>query len=505
MRSKNSIYNILSNLFLQLIVIIYGFIVPKIIIKVFGSNVNGLLSSISQFLSYVCLLEVGIGPVIKSALYKPISSNDKNKIKNILRASEKFFKHIAIIFIIYIFILCLCYPLFTSGEFSTFYTVSLIIIISISTFAEYFFGMTYRLYLQAVQKIYIISIIQIITYVFSIIFVVILAHNGCSIQLIKLISCLMFIARPILQNLYVKKKYKINLKGTDENYKLENKWDGFIQHIAAVIHNNTDITLLTIFCNFIEVSVYSVYHLVVNGIKAIIQSFSSGIDSIFGDMIVKNEIENLNKKFNMYECIYFTICTIVFTSTIILITPFISVYTKNITDANYIRPLFGYLIVISEYIWAIKLPYSSITLAAGHFKQTRIGAWIECISNIVISIIFVKRFGLVGVTIGTIVAMLIRTIEFAIHANKYILNRNAWHSIKKMIIIGLETCMIFIFCQYIQFLSNSNYINWIVNAIVVVAISSFIVIFVNSILYKNDFKQLINILKNLFKRKKVVK
>ena len=37
----------------------------------------------------------------------------------------------------------------------------------ISTFAEYYIGMTYKLFLQASQKGYIDSIIQIITYIIN--------------------------------------------------------------------------------------------------------------------------------------------------------------------------------------------------------------------------------------------------------------------------------------------------------------------------------------------------
>ena len=76
MRKKKAIYNILSNLLLQIIIVIYGFIVPKVIITSFGSNVNGLISSITQFLAYITLLESGFGPVVKSLLYKPIAKQD---------------------------------------------------------------------------------------------------------------------------------------------------------------------------------------------------------------------------------------------------------------------------------------------------------------------------------------------------------------------------------------------------------------------------------------------
>lgn len=57
MRSKKAILNIITSLLLQVVVLICGFIVPKLIITNFGSDVNGLISSITQFLAYISLLE----------------------------------------------------------------------------------------------------------------------------------------------------------------------------------------------------------------------------------------------------------------------------------------------------------------------------------------------------------------------------------------------------------------------------------------------------------------
>ena len=98
MRSKKALTNIVTSLLQQLITIICGFIVPKLIIQNFGSDINGLISSITQFLAYITLLESGIGPVIKSVLYKPIAKKDKTTIEKILKSSEKFFKTISKIF-----------------------------------------------------------------------------------------------------------------------------------------------------------------------------------------------------------------------------------------------------------------------------------------------------------------------------------------------------------------------------------------------------------------------
>lgn len=502
MRSKKAILNIISSLMLQITILICGFIVPKVIITNFGSNVNGLVSSITQFLAYITLLEAGMGPVVKSALYGPIAKKDKKQIENILKAAEKFFRVIAAIFIVYLIVLSFVYPLIVKAEFDFMYTMSLVVIISISTLAEYYFGMVYKLYLQAEQKTYVTSVIQIIGYILNTIAVIVLVNAKANIQLVKLVGGFIFVLRPIAQNIYVKKKYNINLREADKDYQLKQKWDGLAQHIAAVVHNNTDITIVTIFSKIAEVSVYSVYMLVIRGIKSIIQAFTGGVDASFGDMIAKGEQKQLNKSFKTYELFYYTITTIAYTCTIILIVPFIAVYTFGITDANYIRPLFAILLVLAEFVWAIRLPYSSITLAAGHFKETQKGAWVEAISNIVISLILVWKYGIVGVAIGTLVAMLIRTVEFVYHTNKYILERKQSESTIRFGIIAIQLIVVALLSKLLPTYEFTNYLIWIKYACMVLILTLIVVLPINLIVYKKDVKDLLDIIKrNVFRKK----
>lgn len=503
MRSKKAFLNILTNLILQVFIFVYGFILPKIIMSKYGSNVNGLISSVTQFLAYISLLESGVGPVVKSILYEPISKKDNKKIIDILYATEKFFRTIAFIFIVYIIILTFAYPNIINSSKSTLYVSSLIIIISISIFSEYFFGMIYTIFLQANQETYVISIIQIGTYILSILAALIMAKIEVSVHLLKLSISLIFVLRPILQSVYVKKKYNINLKIANKNYVIKNKRDGLAQHIAYVVHSNTDVTVLTLFSTLSEVSVYSVYLLVVKGVKALISSFSSGLDASFGDMISKKEDDNLRNKFEIYEIIYFMICTVLFACSIVLIVPFIKIYTHNIHDANYIRPLFGILLAISECIWAVRLPYLTLSYAAGHFKETRNGAWLECILNLIISVFLVKKMGIVGVTIGTIIAMTIRTTEFIYHANSKILNVNIFKSLKKIALLIFIIFLTFISAKKIFIFENSSYLKWMINAMIIFLYSSLITILFNFIFYRKNLREMIRIAKFILKKKSI--
>lgn len=240
--------------------------------------------------------------------------------------------------------------------------------------------------------------------------------------------------------------------------------------------------------------------LVVKGIKALISAFSSGLDASFGDMISKKEDDNLRNKFEIYEIIYLMICTVLFACTVVLIVPFVKIYTKNINDANYVRPLFGILLVISECIWAIRLPYLTLTYAAGHFKETRNGAWLECILNLIISVFLVKKLGLVGVTIGTIIAMTIRTTEFIYHANSKILKVNIYKSFKKIGLLIFIIFLTFISANKIFILDNISYLNWMVNAMMIFLYSSVLTFLFYFIFYRKNFRQILRIVNSIFKR-----
>jgi len=200
MKKKLS-YNILFSLLLQIVAVINSFITSKITINYFGSEINGLVSSINQFLNYISLLEGGVGAVIMAQLYKPIYENDKNKISDIISSSKKFFRQIICIYMIYTLILSLIYPLMIKSSINKESIVTLIWILSISLCAQYFFAISYKILLQASHKLYICSIAQIIAYVVNISLVIISSVKYNNILIVKLFSSIAFLLQPLLYTL----------------------------------------------------------------------------------------------------------------------------------------------------------------------------------------------------------------------------------------------------------------------------------------------------------------
>ena len=496
MKNKKLIKNIIISLLQQVVTIICGFIVPKAIIEAYGSSTNGLINSITQFLTYIVIVEAGVGAVVKSLLYKPIAKKNKNDIERILKSAQKFFRTIALIFFVYIIVLCIIYPKIVSNDFDMNFTRVLIVIIAISSFVEYFTGMIYTLYLQANQQKYVISIIQTISLIFNTIVTILLIKMGYSIIIIEMVSSCIFIIRPIVQKIYVEKKYKIEVSKCVDKYIIKQKRDAFAHQLANVVHNSIDVFLITVFMGTLEVSVYMVYKLVVQGIKKFVKTIMSGVDDFFGNIFAKEKYDEMTKKFTIYELIYFTIITILYNLCLVLIVPFVSIYTKGIEDTNYYQPLFAIVLTLSEFIWAIRYPVNELINAVGHFKQTKNMALLEAGINLIISIVLVNKLGLLGVAIGTLVAMLIRGIYMIYYFSRNVLKRSIKIDLKFIGIIVVETItltVIGLICN--EKIALTNYIEWILFAGIYGIIITIFIIIVNIILNKKLSKEIYNCIK----------
>ena len=259
--------NTITSLMYQVVSLVSGFILPRLILQYYGSEVNGVVSSVTQFLSIISLCECGVGAVVQSALYKPLANNDISEISKIYASSNRFFRRVAYILIAYIVVLVGVFPFINDGGYDFKFTTTLIISIAIGTLAQYYLGITYQLILNAAQLVYIQMIVRSVCIIINVIASILLIINGSSIQLVKLMSSLIFLVQPLFYVVVVKRKYRIekNIKYSDEPIK--QKWNGMAQHIATVVFENTSVLVLTILSTFENVSIYGVYHLVTNGLK----------------------------------------------------------------------------------------------------------------------------------------------------------------------------------------------------------------------------------------------
>ena len=447
--------NIICSILLQLVTIISGFIVPKVILSCFGSNVNGLISSINQFLNYIQLLEGGLSGVIMSALYRPLAQQDDEAVSRVIKAAQQFFQKIALIFAVYMVAVAFLYPKFIDTGFSYLYSFMLVIVLGSHLFVQYFFSLSWKLLLNADRKVYVVSVTQIIVVALNMIAVIVCSRLFRDVLIIKIASAAIYLIQPIVYGAYVNKHYKIDRNAEPDNSALEQRWSGFGINLAFFVHTNTDVIILTIFSTLANVSVYSVYLLVVNAMKNFVISISSATCGLF------------------------------------LITPFIRVYTSNIHDANYEQYAFGYLITLAEMAYCYRDSYVTASYAAGHFRQVTKYAVLEVIINLALSLALVSRLGIVGVAIGTLVSMVYRGIAHVFYLQKNILYRDPVKALKKILVFGSSVAVIMLISNLLLNDQAAGYFQWFLLAVEEMIICLIVVSAASMAFFRDDFMQLV--------------
>ncbi len=480
--------NTFSSLLLQIVTIINGFIIPRLILGTFGSETNGLVSSLNQFLNYVSLLEGGFNSVIMARLYKPIAKGDEKTVNNIVHTSTRFFRHISYILIAYAVILAFVYPLLSNSSFNYEFISSLTMILAIKLFSQYCFSFSYKNLLTASRRGYIVHFSQIILIIIDAISAILIVKFFPSIHILKFVSAIIFCSQPIIYRHYVNKYFKIDKTAEYDNKLISSRWDGLSINIAYFIHSNTDVTLLTIFTRLETVSVYGVYGLVTSGLRNLVTAMASGIAPSLGNLYALGDKEELNKKFDLFEYIIFFITFSLFTIGGLLITPFVMIYTHNINDVSYFEPLFGVLFLLGEAIYVIRSPYVRLAYAAGKFKDMTKEAFIEAGMNIVISIALVQKLGLVGVAIGTLVAMTYRTLFQIWYLRDHLLNRPFMRFVNRFAAFAIPTILGVLLCVYIFPVTEYTIKNWLAHAAIYCIIFAIIYCSVSYLFFRKDLQ-----------------
>lgn len=489
MRSRKLLWNTVSSLAQQVTTIVCGFILPRLILGSFGSEVNGLVTSITQFLAIIAFLEMGVGSVVKSSLYKPLANKDDETVSKIIVSAGKFFKRIAIVLVGYIVALCFLYPYFSNQEFSVFYTAGLIIAIGINSFSQYYFGLVDGLLITADQRGYIFYTSQMIAVIFNTAVCALMIHLGASIHMVKIATSLIYLLRPLVVRIYINKHYRIDKKITYTTEPIKQKWNGIAQHVAAVLLNNTGTVVLTLMATLSDVSIYSVYYLVVHGVSQIFISMTNGVQALMGEMLAKKEKQKLDHLFQWTEWSIHTGTMFVFGCTAVLVVPFVQIYTLGVNDANYMQPLFGLLLTLAHAGHCLRLPYNLMILAGGHYKQTQSNYIVAAVVNVVFSVVTVKIWGLVGVAIGTLLAMAYQTVWMAWYISKNLIEWPFKRFLKQVAVDILIFVVAYGISGFLK-MNGVSYVDWVLLAVQVALVWLAVILAANAVFYRRNVQLL---------------
>lgn len=222
--AKKSILNVLVGVLSQLIVIGLGFYIPRLVILTYGSEANGLITSVVQVITYLSLLEAGVGAASIQALYKHIGNNDKSKINEILTATSSYYRKTGWYYFIAVILISIGYPLVVSSGFSNLTVMAIVLLSGLGGAVNYYFQGKFRVLLLAEGKNYIEASVTALSTILNNVIRIVLMLNGFDIIVVQAVYFVITIVQIIVYQLYMRKHYKwINFKTTPDYQAISQK------------------------------------------------------------------------------------------------------------------------------------------------------------------------------------------------------------------------------------------------------------------------------------------
>ncbi|MDM8125534.1 lipopolysaccharide biosynthesis protein [Mediterraneibacter glycyrrhizinilyticus] len=464
-RTNKFMLNASASAVYQVLVMLIGMITPRLLLVAYGSEINGLVSSVTQFVSYFSLVQAGLSGASIYALYKPLAEKDEKRISSIVTATRNFYFRAGLVFVGLLTALALIYPLFVRTEQLEPVMVSaLIFVIGFGSIIDMFLLAKYTALLSADQRNYVLSIGSTISTLLNFTIVVYMTSIRANIVLLKTVAITSVIARSIFLFVYSRKRYAyVNFKEKPDYSALSRRWNAMFLQILGIVQRGSPTVLLTFLAKLTEVSVYSVYNMVMTGLNGLLDVFISGLSASFGDIISRNEIRTLQKSYQDFECAYYGLITVVYSIGIGCIMPFIRIYTDGISDVNYLRPALGVLFMINAFLYNIKTPQGMLIMSAGLFKETQVQNVIQALLIIVPGIILIPKFGVLGILFAMILSNLYRDIDLILFIPKYVTKLSPWKTVKR---IAYCVCVMILSTMTMSLLPENcqSFGNWIIYA-----------------------------------------
>lgn len=487
MKSKGIFGNVGGSLVMQLVNIITNLILPPLIIREYGSQINGLVSTVTQIISYISLVGAGLSVSTTQSLYRPFAENDKKTISGMMKATGNMFNKVGCMFVLIASVVAVIYPLFIKSGMQYFLVVLLMLVMSISGAMEFFATGRYRSLLQADRKIYVYSLIQAGCLLFSTILAIISIKMNLSILWTQFFISMVYVLRALCLSIYVKRKYAyIDPHEKPINECIAKRKDAMYHQLIGLIVTGSQSIVLSIFVGLEAASIYAVYNVVFSGLQSICVQISNAVVPYLGRSYALNNDNDLNKKYDAFELVFFNFITVVFSIAFIMIASFIKLYTKGV-DIDYDDAILVVMFVIRGFVSTFRLPSQGMINAAGFFAETKKAATIEACICVITELIAVQFIGIYGVMLGNLGALIWRGFEILIFTNRHIVFRKVIPSILRVIeaTVCIFSCY-FIGIHFVRVENINSYMGWIFYAVIASVITILVTLLFGAVFNRKE-------------------
>lgn len=448
-RTANSAKNLASSLGITFVMILLGFITRKVFVDNIGIEYLGLNGLLKNILGVMTLLESGFAASVVYNMYKPLAEDDRPRILALLQLYRKIYRYIALGLILFALAL---YPFlgYFLKEAHTLRHVDVIYFLFVfNTVINYFVAYKWSI-INANQQNYKLTYINLIYQVsVSVVKLAILYYTKNYILFLAIESLFL-----VCYNIAVVKKanqlfpYIVNAK----HYTVEpavkkniitNMKALFLHKLGGYFMHSTDNLIITKFVSIATVGLYSNYTLLTGLFSSFVTQTLNSFSESVGHLVASEEADKI---YQVFRTTFFVNFVVVSTPVIVLyntLTPFVSWWLGEqylLTQANVI------VILLYFYVNLMRNTAYIFKEKSGIFVADRWTPLLQGIINLILSLIFVRYWGLTGVIAASIISVLsIGFWQFPRLCYKHVFHRSLWLYFKDYAIytaIGLFCLMV---------------------------------------------------------------
>lgn len=409
-RVHKSMLNAEVNLLFYFLSLFLNFFSRKIFLDNLGTEFIGLSGTLGNILGYLNLAELGITACIGYFLFKPLQTNNRQDIHEILSLLGYLYNWIGCIIFTGGVVISLFFPLIFSHAnlglgiiYFTFYSFLG------SSLIGYFINYRQTL-LSADQKNYLVAIYLQSANLIKLVIQIFLAYTYRNPYIWVGVEFLFSVFACIVLNWKIDKEYPWLHIDKKQGRLLLKKYPEVITKTKQVfVHKIKDFVLVKsdelfifFFVSLKMVAYYGNYMIVISKLISLFAALSGSVGASVGNLVAEGDKERMLKVFWEYTTIQHTIAAILTFSLYKFLEPFIAHWL----GAEYImdhRILI--LLVIFIYITNSRNSVDSFNYAHGLYADVW-SAWTELIINVSITIICGLKWGIMGILLGKIVSLM---------------------------------------------------------------------------------------------------
>ena len=460
---KKVIANIIVSSATQLITLALGMILPRLILVSWGSEYNGLINSVATIMRYLALLEAGIGTSTLQALYKSFGNQENDETSVVVASAQYYYHRVAFVYGGAVILVSFLFPIFldTSIDYWTIFWV--LLLQGCTGVINFAFRAAYQQLLNAEGRYYVISLVSLLTTVLTYAAKIISIIVFNSILIMQLLGVLIMGVQVAIYTMYFKKQYSwINTKAKVDLSLLENRKYYVVQQLSGLVFNSTDTLVLSIVCGLKVASVYTVYNMIYSALSMVIGIVRTSTNFVLGQAYHRSK-ESFALIYKLYSSFQTSLGCILASCSVLLIDSFILLYTRGITDAEYIVKFASFLFAMNIILDCMRGASLAGANIAGKAANTTWRYIAEAGINLAVSLSLVNSLGMNGVLLGTVISGVWRSLDSITYFYKKVLYERSSREISFIAVNVLMFCGAFT-CSNRRQICATSYLSFFVNA-----------------------------------------